>query len=211
MRLFRISVLKDDKSDLLATAVSNELSVSLSTLIRIVNVSLFYPAWKKWDRHKYEAAKLAKSAWWEYFLFIPSTYNEFTVTKTVCRNLLFHCQWAFTPQWSSELSGCLCLETQWTIQVESPSAHTPGNTLHCCHCKTQVLYKPSCHGKARRENEGGWLLKERLGTRTTVSGCSERRLLTVMRKTERLGICLWETETVRRDNASTLLCPPSYI
>ena len=65
--------------------------------------------------------------------FIPSTHNEFTVIRTVCRSLLFLCQRAFTQQRRSELSDCLCLKTQWTIQVGSPSAHTPANTLHCCH------------------------------------------------------------------------------
>lgn len=105
-------------------------------------------------------------------------------------------------QWTSELSGCLCLKTQWTIQVESPSAHTPANTLHCCHCETQVLYKPSCHGKARRgKTKGGGVTEIRLGTRTAVSGCSER-LLAAMWKTERLG------EKRRGETMSSLLCAP---
>ena len=70
---------------------------------------------------------------------------------------LLLCQWACTQQWRSAAA-------QWTIQVESPWAHTPANALHCL--GTQVFYKLRYHRKTtmrgKRMGEGPY--KIRIGT-----------------------------------------------
>lgn len=67
--------------------------------------------------------------------------------------------------------------------------------------RQEVLYKLSCHGKEKTKGkQRGMVTEKSLRTRTA------RKLSTAMKKTEMLGIRLWET-----DNAFTAVFPPRCI
>lgn len=174
--------------------------MSLSTLIK--KSFSFYPAWNKLDTNLNQLNSLNalnESPLPFWFLISFNMYSQRPKPSAGAR-----CQRAFTQQRRSELSGRLCLTTQWTIQVESPSAHTPANTLHCCHRTRLKFYTNPVVMESRRKSEGGWWLKKHLGQ-------GRQWVDAAMRKTERVDIHLWETETVRRDNVFTAVHPPPTV
>lgn len=102
-----------------------------------------------------------------FFLFPSCVRDEFTVAVSELAVPLS----AGTCK-TVKLSSCSCCQTQWGIQVESPSAHTQANTIHCC-CGAQdsSFTQNQRSERAKKWKTKGWSVRDH--KKKNNCGCSD--------------------------------------